>query len=282
MPHAAIARQSASSENGSRSSSDPPPRVSTITSTSGSASSRASAAAIPPTAAGPWTAVSTSRKRAAGKRSQVFSMTSRGAAASRPEISPIRRGQNGSGRFRASSSSPSAASRRRASSILASTAPSPARSMRSARSESSDVRSNTLGRPWTSTFEPASSGGATWSSTQRAMVTRSVQPSTGSRSVRKAVAHRSLRFSSERSPLTQTAGSSSMRRARPRATLATVKIRRVSAPAARASGTAPIGASRPQTRMRAATSGSQPTRSSSTARWRSASDSAMLLAISSG
>ena len=84
VEQAAIARQSPSSENGSRSSSEPPPRVITITSTSARASSAASARRISGTARSPCTAVSASTKRAEGRRARALRMTSSGAAASRP------------------------------------------------------------------------------------------------------------------------------------------------------------------------------------------------------
>ena len=68
---------------------------------------------------------------------RALRITSSGAAASCPAISPMPRGQRGGGRLRAGSKRPSASSRRRASSMRASRAPSPAGSIRSARGDNS-------------------------------------------------------------------------------------------------------------------------------------------------
>ena len=91
--HAATARTSRSSLNGSRSSKLPPPRASTITSTPGARRARRSASTIPGAARGPWTYVSATSTCAGGKRLWIAVSTSRFAAASLPVTSPIRRGQ---------------------------------------------------------------------------------------------------------------------------------------------------------------------------------------------
>src|ERR1700751_1928978 len=106
---AATVRSSASSENGSRSSSEPPPLAITITSTSGSASSFRSASMTSPAAYGPCTADCSILKRTAGHRRCAFCTTSRSAADSRPQISPMTPGRNGSARFRSAEKRPSAA-----------------------------------------------------------------------------------------------------------------------------------------------------------------------------
>ena len=91
--HAATARQSVSSENGSRSSTLPPPRASTMTSTSGSRSSTPIASTICGTASAPCVAVCSSRKRTAGQRAVALETTSCSAAEARPVIKPDAAGQ---------------------------------------------------------------------------------------------------------------------------------------------------------------------------------------------
>jgi len=108
--HPATARTTRSSLNGRRSSKLPPPRASTITSISGAAQTASSASTIAAAARGPCTYVSATRTQAGGKRVAIAVSTSRFAAASFPVTSPIRRGKRGSGRLRAASKSPSAAS----------------------------------------------------------------------------------------------------------------------------------------------------------------------------
>ena len=132
---AAMARTSPSSENGSRSSTEPPPRAITMTSTAGSASSFRSPAITDSAAVGPWTAQLCTTNRTAGQRRRAVTSTSRSAALSRPVISPTTAGANGSGRLRAASKSPSAASSRRIRSIRASSSPRPTARISVARSE---------------------------------------------------------------------------------------------------------------------------------------------------
>ena len=60
----------------------------------------------------PWTAQLNISKRTAGHRRRAVTRTSRSAALSRPVMTPTSAGRNGSGRLRAASKSPSAASRR--------------------------------------------------------------------------------------------------------------------------------------------------------------------------
>ena len=91
--HAATARHSVSSENGSRSSTLPPPRARTMTSTSGSRSSTPIASTICGTASAPCVAVCSSRKRTAGQRAVALVTTSCSAADARPVIKPDAAGQ---------------------------------------------------------------------------------------------------------------------------------------------------------------------------------------------
>ena len=218
--HAATARTSRSSLNGSRSSKLPPPRVSTITSTSGAAQTSRSASIIAVAAKGPCTYVSATTTRAAGNRAVIVASTSRFAAASFPVTSPMRRGRNGSGRLR--SKTPSAASFFFSRSSAARWSPSPKRSIDSARMRKSPFASNSSGLPKTCTRSPSERSSRNASKRERAMVTPRHAPSFGSLSVKKTDCQRTLRRSSVTSPSTQIVGKRPSQSATPRLNDATV------------------------------------------------------------
>ncbi len=163
---------------------EPPPRAMMITSTDGSASSCCSASVTSCTAYGPCTATCSTRNLTAGQRRAAFCSTSRSAAESRPQISPMALGRKGSLRLRSGANKPSAASERRSRSSLASSSPMPTARSSSALSEKDPLAMLKSGLAHTTTREPSDGAGSAASNTRRGQITRTETEAIGSRRVR--------------------------------------------------------------------------------------------------
>ncbi|CAM5704995.1 hypothetical protein SGLAM104S_06539 [Streptomyces glaucescens] len=165
--HAATARTSCSSENGSRSSTLPPPRATMITSTSSISSSSFTAWTTCGTAWTPCTATLRTSKRTWGQRCRAFSSTSRSAAEARPQTRPISCGRKGSGFLRSGANSPSAARAFFSCSSRASSSPTPTGLISAARSDSCPRGAYHSGFASTITRAPSLTTSATVSNTCR-------------------------------------------------------------------------------------------------------------------
>ena len=158
-------------------------------------------------ARGPCTYVSATTTFAGGKRCTMCVSTSRFAAASLPVTSPISRGKRGSGRLRAASNSPSAASLRLSRSSAARCAPSPKRSIVSAFSRSSPRCSYSSGAAEdVHALAVGAARARSASNCPRGICTGRHAPSSGSLSVKKTDAQRCWRRSSVTSPSIHSVG----------------------------------------------------------------------------
>src|SRR5712691_1652810 len=151
---AATARASPSSLKHQRSSSDPPPRARMTTSTRSATNARARRRLAG--ASGPWTRAGAIRMCAIGYRRRRIVTMSCTTAPTSDVTTPIFRGNDGSGRFRATSNRPSAASFLRVFWYAAQNAPTPAGVAALMSNWTEPRRGNTSTSPETTTSMPSS------------------------------------------------------------------------------------------------------------------------------